>query len=568
MRFNRTTSLLICGAMVGGIVPLTAANASVKALETKDGLIYDAQAFANGMYIYDGRKADDSEAGTYFSTPKGDILIDDATGVGEKYGMNYINFKDDDILFNMMTGQAEDDSEDDKISRLENKFRHKVLDKVKRYNDVDDEDFNITEKLAVNCYSKIWYEAKAQDKDRDYTIYIDENGDYLDASEDLNIIYHDAKGNKVKLDTYEDLLDYNKENNAELSIPISKSLLVDGSNIYRAFVLVDNNRLKELTENVNMEIDSDVLENIDNRKLELLIGKGAITVYIQKISMEQGDKKDGAYLPKKVETYEANAILPTLKDFMAGEEVSARILDKNIYIVKPDTDNTEISYKKYKMTTVKDKVYGGSKKAVEEDEDFDEIKDEDMDDFSIDAHANLWVLSKGKIKKYANGELETVYKVDSSMDRLSVFDENSMIAWNTDDEIYSVLNTPTAAIDNSATEKAVPSENTSVETEAVVQTGWVKNEDGSWSYKNLDGTNALGWVNDNGNWYYLNNDGKMQTGWINDGGDWYYLNLSGEMKTGWHKDSNGKWYYLLESGKMAHDTVVNGYTIDSNGVWV
>lgn len=60
----------------------------------------------------------------------------------------------------------------------------------------------------------------------------------------------------------------------------------------------------------------------------------------------------------------------------------------------------------------------------------------------------------------------------------------------------------------------------------------------------------------------------MQTGWINDGTDWYYLNPSGEMKTGWHKDSNGKWYYLLESGKMAHDTVVNGYTIDSNGAWV
>ena len=41
--------------------------------------------------------------------------------------MNYINFKDDDILFNMMTGQEEDDSEDDKVNRLDNKFRHKVL---------------------------------------------------------------------------------------------------------------------------------------------------------------------------------------------------------------------------------------------------------------------------------------------------------------------------------------------------------------------------------------------------------------------------------------------------------
>ena len=222
------------------------------------------------------------------------------------------------------------------------------------------------------------------------------------------------------------------------------------------------------------------------------------------------------------------------------------------------------------MSTVKANIDGKtiSKKAVKEDKDFDEIEDEDMDDFSIDAHGNLWVLSKGRIKKYVTVELSTLYKVDSSMDRLSVFDENSMIAWNTDDEIYSVLNAPITAIDNSVAEKTVPSENTSAEPQSVAQTGWVKNEDGSWSYKNLDGTNATGWINNNGNWYYLNNDGKMQTGWINDGTDWYYLNPSGEMKTGWHKDSNGKWYYLLESGKMAHDTVVNGYTIDSNGAWV
>lgn len=258
--------------------------------------------------------------------------------------------------------------------------------------------------------------------------------------------------------------------------------------------------------------------------------------------IDQTINLDIKYYPKKVKTYEANAILDTVIDFITGKDVSARILGKDIYIVKPDTDNNKISFKKYKMSTVKANIDGKtiSKKAVKEDKDFDEIEDEDMDDFSIDAHGNLWVLSKGRIKKYVNGELSTLYK----------------------------LNAPITAIDNSVAEKTVPSENTSAEPQSVAQTGWVKNEDGSWSYKNLDGTNATGWINNNGNWYYLNNDGKMQTGWINDGTDWYYLNPSGEMKTGWHKDSNGKWYYLLESGKMAHDTVVNGYTIDSNGAWV
>ena len=61
------------------------------------------------------------------------------------------------------------------------------------------------------------------------------------------------------------------------------------------------------------------------------------------------------------------------------------------------------------MSTVKANIDGKtiSKKAVKEDKDFDEIEDEDMDDFSIDAHGNLWVLSKGRIKKYVNGELST-----------------------------------------------------------------------------------------------------------------------------------------------------------------
>lgn len=376
----------------------------------------------------------------------------------------------------------------------------------------------------------------------------------------------------MKLDTYEDLLDYNKESGEELSIPISKSLMVDGSNIYRAFLLVNNKKLEQIPWFGNMRINSDVLESIDRDTIKLLMENGTITLYAQKISMDQGDKKDGAYLPKKVETYEANVILDTVVDFITGKDVSARILGKDIYIVEPDTDNSEISFKKYKMSTVKDKVNGKtiSKRAVKEDEDFDEIKDEDMDDYSIDAHGNLWVLSKGKIKKYVNGELETFYKVDSSMNRLSVFDDNSMIAWNTDDDIYSVVGTPAVSTDNTSAEATVASEtsNESVGVEPVVQTGWIKNENGSWSYKNLDGTTAVGWINDNGNWYYLDNNGIMQTGWVKEGSDWYYLNSSGEMKTGWHKDNNGNWYYLLDSGKMAYDTVINGYTIDSNGVWV
>lgn len=565
IRFDKSISLLICGAAVTSMVPVTAVNAAVAELEVKEGTIYDAKAFVNGMYIYEGYKSEDADSGTYFSTPKGDFLIEDVTGVGERYGMNYINFKDDDILFNLATGQAEDESEEDKLLELESRFIRKVLNKADRYEDVDSGDFEIKEKIAVDAFSSIWYEGIAEDNanDREYTIYINDKGDYIDASEILNVVYYNAEGNKVKLDTYEDLEDYNEENNDALKIALSKTLMVDSSNIYRAFVLVDKEKMAKF----DAETVSQLSQISDERvKLVFLIKHGAATVYTQKVSMEQGEKKNGAYLPKKVETYEAYDLVDVLIQFMADQEVHARIIGKNIYVIIPDFDENKISMKKYNMTTVREKINGKtvSKKAIEEDEDFDGIKNENMKDFSIDTYGNLWVLSKGKVKKAVNGELETVYEVDRSMNKLSVFDDNSMIIWNTDNEIYSVLNKSAEGNQETESESDVNSENG----ETAIQTGWIRNEDGSWSYKNLDGTNATGWIKDNEKWYYLKADGIMATGWIKDGADWYYLNQSGDMRTGWFKDNNGTWYYLFESGKMAYNTTVDGYKLDANGAWV
>ena len=566
IRFDKTISLLICGAAVGSMVPVTAVSAAITELEVKEGKIYDAKAFVNGMYIYEGYKSEDADSGTYFSTPNGDILIEDVTGVGERYGMNYINFKDDDILFNLATGQAEDESEEDKLLQLESRFIRKVLNKADRYEDVDSGDFEIKEKIAVDAFSSIWYEGIAEDNtnDREYTIYINDKGDYIDASEILNIVYYDADGNKVKLDTYEDLEDYNEEKGYEaLSIVLSKPLVVDSSNIYRAFVLLDKEKMP------NFDAETLSQENNNESKqlnLESLIEMGVLTVYTQKLSMEQGEKKNGAYLPKKVETYEAHDLVDVLIQFMADQEVHARIKGKNVYVMIPNYDENKITMKKYDMKTIRENIGGKtvSKKVIEEDKDFDGIEDENMKDFSIDTYGNLWVLSKGRVKKAVNGELETVYKVDGTMDKLSVFDDNSMIIWNSDDEIYSVLNK--SAEENKETESESDADSENEET--AVQTGWIKNEDGSWSYKNLDGTNAMGWLKDNEKWYYLKADGIMATGWLKDGADWYYFNESGDMRTGWFEDNNGTWYYLLESGKMAYDTTIDGYKLDSNGAWV
>jgi len=95
-----------------------------------------------------------------------------------------------------------------------------------------------------------------------------------------------------------------------------------------------------------------------------------------------------------------------------------------------------------------------------------------------------------------------------------------------------------------------------------------------------DGTMKTGWVFDTkyNRWFYMNDSGAMQIGWQKINDKWYYLQESnytdsntcivyvqGEMRTGWI-NINGKDYLLYSSGEMAHDTVIYGYTIDSNGV--
>lgn len=79
--------------------------------------------------------------------------------------------------------------------------------------------------------------------------------------------------------------------------------------------------------------------------------------------------------------------------------------------------------------------------------------------------------------------------------------------------------------------------------------------DGKWDTKNSfkyfvknSGIYAKGWNEIDNKWYYLGNDGVMQVGWIN---------------------YEGKWYYCYSgSGIMAVNTVIDGYTINSNGIWV
>ncbi|ETI88723.1 MAG: Cell wall binding repeat protein [Clostridium butyricum DORA_1] len=540
MKFNKLMSLLMGAAVISSVVPTTTANAAIK-LQALEGTIYDAKAFKDGVYVFDGYKGEEQDSAMYFFNGKEDVEIEDAETMGSKYGMNYINFKDDEILFNLVTGQAEEDDEETRVSMMENKFRSSVIKKADRYENTP---YLIqVGKIAEDIFSGVWYEyvvANSDDLDdvtEKYTVYLSDSGKYVDASETLNVVYYDKDGNKINLDTYEDV-----KKNKNLSVVEEETLLIDAENIYKVIAIMDTDKLKA--------------------------GMNPLTTYALKVSMEQGEKEDGAYIPKSVtsyETYDLNA-LETIEDYRANK-LTARVSGNSLYIIKTEDDSVTVD--RYIMKKIKDKdsVEGKSldKRVLELDEDFDDVQNEDMQDYDIDVQGNLWVLNKGKVQKLENGKLETKYTVDRTMDNLSVFAENSMIIWNTDNEVYSVV-APQKAVEEEKTEESV--EGTESKDEVQTVAGWNKNSDGTWSYTKVDGTKANGWLMDNNTWYYLNSEGVMQTGWIKDKEQWYYLDISGAMHTGWLKDTNGKWYYLYNNGAMAYNTVIDGYTLDASGAWI
>lgn len=82
----------------------------------------------------------------------------------------------------------------------------------------------------------------------------------------------------------------------------------------------------------------------------------------------------------------------------------------------------------------------------------------------------------------------------------------------------------------------------------------------------IDSQTANGWQqNDSGQWSYYRN-GKPVKGWLSDDQKWYWLvKATGMMFAGGWKQIDGKWYYFYTDGTMAVNTIIDGYTIGSDG---
>ena len=595
-RMNKITSLLVAAAAIVSIMPATGVNAAER-LGTKDGTIEKAIAFKDGKYIFEGYKTDDDDKAIYYNDNSDkDKQLDDIedadieSAYGDKYA--YVKDGDDEYLVDLSNGDVSDDeTPDDKAENVETKLKS-TLKKTDRY---DDGTTVAAVKIGGITFGDNWYQYAATpsgDGTEDVvntTIttrddgtetgdflfgFSSESGKYVDASRTANIYaYSSTKDKVVKIKEYNDF-----DDDANLGVRLTKQpevLTQDDDYIY---ALVD----VEVT--TTSEADFEAGTN------------GVSAKYIQKISKAQGDKKDGAYLPKSVDSYmldnkslydngdaeDAYSIIIDGLDGYSAADNQYRVKNNKLYVTAVKDGEVKVyilNMKKVKEDAVAsvntDKKLDGYLVVKDDDADHDIVDTDDNDGkaaVSIDVDGNTWALDKGVILKFDGSDWKEMYTCDRSLNALNVYDENSLVAYEEDGDVYTTVQEGSAATD----EESTPAQTGWVNTDKgwtfydaagkQVVGSWV-NAGGVWYMIKADGIMATGWYNDNGTWYYLNASGAMQTGWFIDGSTWYYLQSSGAMKTGWLND-NGTWYYLNASGAMLANTTVDGYVLGASGAWI
>ena len=96
-----------------------------------------------------------------------------------------------------------------------------------------------------------------------------------------------------------------------------------------------------------------------------------------------------------------------------------------------------------------------------------------------------------------------------------------------------------------------------------INDGW-REIDGDKYYFYDDGSLAVGtWLGS----VYVDENGRAVTGWQFIQDNWYYFGSDYSTLTGW-QEIDGKTYFFYEDGSLAMDTTIDGYYVDSDGVWI
>ena len=148
------------------------------------------------------------------------------------------------------------------------------------------------------------------------------------------------------------------------------------------------------------------------------------------------------------------------------------------------------------------------------------------------------------------------------------------------------------------------------DSDGTIHTGWLEDEGGT-RYCDANGALVTGWKEIDGIWYYFEQEcgyrltntrqeidgilycfdetgrpgtveaerpeGEQQptadsgaaaaVGWQQIDGSWYYFDTNGSACTGW-QEIDGSWYYFDADGRMARDTEIDGYYVNTDGIWV
>ncbi len=578
-RTNKITSLLLAAAAIASMVPAYAAD--VKKVDSQDGKVYNAVAYKDGEFYIDGEVNDKDEAAYYLANGKYNSLSDIDSGSDiAAYGTKYVDVNDGDYFIDLTSGKVTDENvadnaRDDAASNLRKKVKADTDGRYVKDGLANAADYLQTltssDEISGSKFGDVWYATKLVNKNATnglaphtaagitgtLNVFTDGSGNYIDADYNLGKIKvtttcAGVSDKTVYIDNTDDTFDAANSGKVSASV-VQKTLLgQDKDYIYRTATVT------VITTGAGVSISQ-----IDGKAVSCSAftpsadGKTVSFDVIQKISKAQASsKKDGAKYAKTVTTYiisdDKAASKNNFENYGKYTIANGKVIGYNLNVNTGTVDIQTATLKSENGLYYTDLGSASNGDDVEKDSKLA---------IDVDADGNIWRLNSGYIYQWNNDEdWNKVYKVDGSFNNLSVYDKNNIVAWNQDNEVYSVIGGKKA--DNTDTTPTTP----------VVTSGWVKAADGTWSYNKADGTKVTGWIKDGGNWYYTNAAGVMQTGWQYVGGVWYYLNptsngTQGAMKTGWIND-NGTWYYCNASGAMLANTVVDGYILGSSGAWI
>ncbi|OPJ62516.1 N-acetylmuramoyl-L-alanine amidase family protein [Clostridium chromiireducens] len=598
-------SLLVAATSIMSAVPAMAED--VKTVETLDGTVQSAKAYGNGVFLVYGYKADNDDTSIYSATADGKFNKIDGldssdfdTQFGDAAKGQYIPVGDYDEKYLDMNNNFKIIEDDLNQTQLDDAAK-KLKKKIKKDNDGRfEESFyeNTTPQPTqkrpgadsrypyLDGFSGKWshYKYKLNDiligdklsgkSESTSMIYSDLDGNYVDADYNLGNLTVSTTSASVKIHntykTYEIIDDgVTYELKAEVGEVGGNSFLSEGySDMYRTVNLTIYKKVKGSDDSTYRVVTGDVYFGSGNNKHKVATnGDGSVKV-IQNFSKEQAsDTIDGIKYPKTSEIY-----FPTDEDGnsedVLGLKTGSRYAQPMILSGQKGMTSLflDITNNKVYAETISLKQKNGYRYIDKSDDDSLDI--EQGSSSIAKPSGNLWAVSKGYIYAYDQTKNAFVkqYKVDRSMNKISMSGTNNVIVWNEDKNAYSIIyNKPAAGAAGSATQNTTTG--AAVVVGGAAKAGWLKNTDSTWSYIKADGTKFIGWMKDNEKWYYIKSNGVMATGWINDNGTWYYLNISGDMKTGWIND-NGNWYYCDASGAMLANTSVDGYTLGNDGAWI